>query len=207
MKFSDEVRLAAILAVWGFLGIGAFGWAIFVVLDHFGATKDAAAWVQAVGSVAAIVAAIWISSWQQRKATIERQRQNYRYMFQAFQAASGSVATLVNVVEHIAAGELGHSDIAYYKAVLNAAENELVDFSSRDMVDVHFASVWVNITRHLALTKSRIDAYAEEPTLIPRAMNIDLVLEVVPAQLEELQGYLEAHSIRVGPDVYEDLHL
>jgi CheY-like chemotaxis protein len=60
------MKLASAWVVWTFLAIGALGWALFVVLESFDAKKDAAAWIQAVGSVAAIVAAVIISSADRR---------------------------------------------------------------------------------------------------------------------------------------------
>ncbi|WP_146249893.1 MULTISPECIES: hypothetical protein [unclassified Pseudomonas] len=62
IEIPENIILASVWVVWAFLAVGALGWALFVVLKAFDATKDAAAWVQAVGSIAAIIAAIIISS-------------------------------------------------------------------------------------------------------------------------------------------------
>ncbi|WP_434573065.1 hypothetical protein [Pseudomonas sp. Z3-8] len=60
--------VATVWVVWLFLAIGALGWALFVLLDAFDAKKDAAAWVQAVGSVLAIIVAIAVASSQNQRA-------------------------------------------------------------------------------------------------------------------------------------------
>ncbi|MED7670309.1 hypothetical protein GXB78_24185 [Pseudomonas moraviensis subsp. stanleyae] len=60
---------ATVWVVWLFLAIGALGWALFVLLDSFDAKKDAAAWVQAFGSIAAIVGAFLVA---QRTHQLER---------------------------------------------------------------------------------------------------------------------------------------
>jgi hypothetical protein len=169
--------------------------------------ESAPAWAQAVGSVAAIAAAIWISNRQQHQAAIERRRQNYRYMFRAFQVASNAVATMCTVLEDIQEGRLAPSNISYYKAVLGSSANELSQLSFKDMVDYEFGRVWIDIIRHVTLIKSRIEDHASEPALIPRAMDIPLALVEVPKQLEELQQLLAEHSTRVGPEVYQDQHL
>ncbi|WP_146249887.1 MULTISPECIES: hypothetical protein [unclassified Pseudomonas] len=65
-----EMRLASIWVVWGYMAIGVLGWALFVLLDAFDAKKDAAAWVQAVGSIAAIIGAFMVA---QRTHQLERQ--------------------------------------------------------------------------------------------------------------------------------------
>jgi len=72
MKGSELSRLmsmATVWVVWGVLAIGALGWALFVLLDAFNAKKDAAAWVQAFGSIAAIVGAFLVA---QRAHQLER---------------------------------------------------------------------------------------------------------------------------------------
>jgi len=66
VETAAAMKLASAWVVWAFLAIGALGWALFVVLEFFDAKNDAAAWVQAVGSVAAIIAAVIISSADRR---------------------------------------------------------------------------------------------------------------------------------------------
>lgn len=65
-----EMRIASIWVVWVFIAVGVLGWALFVLLDAFDAKKDAAAWVQAVGSIAAIIGAFMVA---QRTHQLERQ--------------------------------------------------------------------------------------------------------------------------------------
>ena len=67
-KFPLLMNTATVWVVWLFLAIGALGWALFVLLDAFDAKKDAAAWVQAVGSVLAIIVAIAVASSQNQRA-------------------------------------------------------------------------------------------------------------------------------------------
>ncbi|MEQ9725233.1 hypothetical protein ABRP29_06285 [Pseudomonas sp. WHRI 8822A] len=64
---SESMKVASIWVVWAFLATGALGWALFTVLVHFRVQKDAAAWVQAIGSIFAIIAAIWIAGAQARR--------------------------------------------------------------------------------------------------------------------------------------------
>lgn len=58
-KFSvpAKMKVASVWIVWAFLSIGALGWALLVVLEAFDAKKDVAAWVQAIGSILAIIGA------------------------------------------------------------------------------------------------------------------------------------------------------
>ncbi|WP_265533567.1 hypothetical protein [Pseudomonas saponiphila] len=67
IEIPESMKEASVWAVWVFLAVGAVGWALFVVLRAFDVTKDAAAWVQAVGSIAAIWGAFSISNAQVRR--------------------------------------------------------------------------------------------------------------------------------------------
>jgi hypothetical protein len=55
-EMSHTMKIASVWVAWAFLGIGALGGALFVVLDHFG-VKEQAGWAQAFGAVLAIVGA------------------------------------------------------------------------------------------------------------------------------------------------------
>lgn len=184
-----------------------------VVLAVFGLFKlpwgagSAPAWVQAIGSVTAIIAAIWISNRQTRLATLERQRQNYRYMFKAYQVASNAGATLLTVLDDLNEGKLSQSNISYYRAVLGASITELSAFNYCDMVDFEFGNEWADIARHVALMKSRIEDNAHTPELIPRAISVQFALTVVQKRLTDLQHSLQEHARRVGEKVYQDQHL
>lgn len=77
MKFwgmPESMRLASVWVAWAFLSIGILGWALFTVLDYFDSKGDAAAWVQAVGSIVAIFVAIAIADHQRRVEADARQR-------------------------------------------------------------------------------------------------------------------------------------
>lgn len=68
LKFPPMMAMASVWVVWVFLALGALGWALFILLDAFDAKKDAAAWVQAVGSVLAIIVAIAVANTQNQRA-------------------------------------------------------------------------------------------------------------------------------------------
>ncbi|NNT92328.1 hypothetical protein [Stutzerimonas nitrititolerans] len=67
-RMTDNMKLASLWAVWTFLAVGAVGWALFVVLDAFGAIDQAAAWVQAIGSVVAVLVAVAVAYHAQQQA-------------------------------------------------------------------------------------------------------------------------------------------
>lgn len=68
----EGMKLASVWAVWAFIAVGAVGWALFVILEAFGVLKDGAAWIQAVGSIAAIWGAFSISNQQSKRQEAQR---------------------------------------------------------------------------------------------------------------------------------------
>ncbi len=57
------MRLASLWVIWGFFSLGVLGWGLKLVLEYIGSFKDAPVWVQAAGSILAIIAAIGVSQW------------------------------------------------------------------------------------------------------------------------------------------------
>lgn len=58
-EMPESMKLASVWVVWGFFTIGVLGWALFVVLEFFDAQQEAASWMQAIGSLLAVGAAIY----------------------------------------------------------------------------------------------------------------------------------------------------
>jgi len=63
-EMPESMKVASIWVVWGFLAIGALGWALFAVLDFFG-VKEQAGWAQAVGTVLAVIGAGYFPIWHE----------------------------------------------------------------------------------------------------------------------------------------------
>jgi hypothetical protein len=94
---SPAMKIAGVWVTWTFLATGAVGWALFVVLDAFEVKKDAAAWVQAIGSIGAILAAGAVPAWQRRREALRREAEQYeRQIADCFQ-----LRRLVHEVVHL----------------------------------------------------------------------------------------------------------
>lgn len=73
LETPEIMKLASVWVVWSFLAVGIIGWSLFVVLQAFDAAKDAAAWVQAVGSIIAVGVAAYLPIWHSRVKSKNRQ--------------------------------------------------------------------------------------------------------------------------------------
>ena len=76
LQIPSQMGVYTVVVVWIFLAIGALGWALFVVLDAFGATQTASAWVQAVGSLSAVFTALYVANKQARDTAHARRRRD-----------------------------------------------------------------------------------------------------------------------------------
>jgi hypothetical protein len=95
------MALASIWSVWVFLATGALGWALFVVLDAFDAKEDAAAWVQAVGSVVAILIAVWVANKQSNERIEAMQSQDNELLKKIYGVAKYATQVSVNSYSYI----------------------------------------------------------------------------------------------------------
>lgn len=67
ISIPPAMQLASIWVIWAFISLGFLGWGLHVILASVGRLDDMAAWVQAVGSIGAIIVAIWVASNQGRQ--------------------------------------------------------------------------------------------------------------------------------------------
>ncbi|WP_043309535.1 hypothetical protein [Pseudomonas sp. ML96] len=206
-EYTIEVRPLLILAWIAVSPLAVLALIWLLRIDVAWAKLDWPAWVQAVGSVAAIMAAVWISNQQQMQASVERQRLSYRYLFRAYHAGDDAVACLVHVLKGIKEGDVLPSSLQYYIHSLEDVDRNLADFSFKEMVDYDFASGFMLVRRHVGMAKSRIEHCLDKPSEVASYMNVDKALESISPLSDHLKELFEAHSQRVGPRVYKDQHL
>ncbi|MCO7626434.1 hypothetical protein NJC08_08415 [Pseudomonas fluorescens] len=161
--FPPEMKLTTIWIVWLFLAIGSLGGALFVLLDAFDAKKDAAAWVQAVGSVAAILIAIWMANKQsQERIEIVRKQENEllkKIYGVAKYAAQVSVNTFVYINQE-------HPEAAIVRKFLGALrECEIlsreVSFTQVPLSEV--ALGWLELRHAISDVRDHTERYLEDP--------------------------------------------
>ncbi len=66
-KMPESMKLASIWVVWAFLSLAALGWGLQVVISATGSKEGMAAWVQAIGSIFAILVSVWITRQTDRR--------------------------------------------------------------------------------------------------------------------------------------------
>ncbi|MBJ2208626.1 hypothetical protein JFT33_18735 [Pseudomonas carnis] len=102
LEIPEGLKIASIWLVWAFVAVGVVGWSLFVVLRAFDVTQDAAAWVQAFGSILAIVGALSVSRKQVQAQSDVASAQIQHQMNMVEQAARDKAEAFFAVVDYAA---------------------------------------------------------------------------------------------------------
>lgn len=158
MKFemSEAMRVATAWVVWGFISLGALVAGLFAVLDYVGVRSDAAAWVQAIGSIGAILAAVILA---QRAVDQSRQTnlmQGYDYMRKAYGVAAYASETIIGAGEYIGQGAPTEQMLKYHVSLLELSLEDMRAIDHTKLDDLQVAEAFLSLKRSINLTRSTI---------------------------------------------------
>ncbi|NWB30689.1 hypothetical protein [Pseudomonas gingeri] len=125
---------ASIWVVWAILAAGALGWSFFVVLDAFDLKKDAAAWLQAVGGIAAVFAAFYVGNKQARDAVAAR-HQRQVVVFQLVCSVADRAASASHLLFQ-SFNDMQSSDTALNAEIITTVEAQLMALNGISPVDL-----------------------------------------------------------------------
>lgn len=134
LKILQRLKVASIWVVWFFLAIGALGWSLFVVIEAFNVKKDAAAWLQAFGGIAAVGAAFYIGNKQTRDAMAAR-RERHEVIFELVRSVTDRAATVSSLLFH-SFGDVQSGDIALKTEIIATVEAQLMALKGINPVDL-----------------------------------------------------------------------
>lgn len=165
---------------------------------------SAPAWVQAVGSVGAVLAAIWVSDRQHRLERIDRLRREYHYMFKAFNVSVFTQQAVKAVVGCVSADPANLSVLRVYVGRLQEAYAEMALFAYPSIADQAFADNWISYKRTVSLLIEEMELHlAGTPT---SAKGVSAVAESGHQQVSRMMAELERYSLQVGGKVWEEHH-
>lgn len=163
LKIPQAMRTASIWVVWLSIAIGALGWSLFVLLDAFDVKKDAAAWVQAVGSVVAILIAVWVANRESVERAEAMKNQDKELLKKVYgvakYAAQISVTTFTHVNQECPEEEL-------LRKLLRSLEE--CESLSREVsfIQVPVAEValgWLELRRAVSEVREYVQKYLSDP--------------------------------------------
>lgn len=134
LKILQRLKIASLWMVWFFLSVGALGWSLFIVLDAFDAKRDAAAWLQAFGGIAAVGAAFYIGNKQTRDAMVAR-RERHEVIFKLVCSVTERAATVSSLLFK-SFGDVQSGDIALKTEIITTVEAQLMALKGINPVDL-----------------------------------------------------------------------
>lgn len=130
----------------------------FAVLALFFIVRadGAAAWVQAVGSVGAIIAAIWISRMESERSRDDRLMDSYLYIEKAFSVAAYAVEAVKSAADYILLGQPSQDMLEYHMSLLDITASDLEEIEFTRLDNQMAAGAFLAIKRAVHLTRSTI---------------------------------------------------
>ncbi len=161
-------------------------------------SSDAApAWVQAIGSIAAVGAAIWISNSQALREKQERREKECAYMHKAFNTAFAASASATATHETLHDDLNDKHSIGVFLQQMRHSLEELDRFSYAEMADIQFADLFTIQQRTLRLLIMEVEVFLQG-----RSNNILLAFAMLDGKarqtVDELMAALEAYCNRFG---------
>ncbi|HEK1768883.1 TPA: hypothetical protein SMR47_002829 [Pseudomonas putida] len=160
-QFSESMKVATAWVLWGFLSLGVLGWGLWVVLDLAGSLKDAPAWVQAIGSIGAILAAVLIAQRTTIKQRQEKLIEGYEYMQKAFEIATYGNEVIAAAGRYILEGAPTELMLKYHISLLELALEDLKGVDHSRLVEPPVAAAFLSLRRNVNLTRSAIQLRLE----------------------------------------------
>lgn len=203
----EGMKLASVWVVWGFLSLGALGWALKVVVYATNSGEGMAAWVQAVGSIGAIVGAIWISRLEKVTRKEEGLVESYVYMEKAFNVAAYAAEAVGGAGDYVLEGSPNVGMLNFHIALLDLAVSDMGEIRYTMFESTGAANAFLAIKRAVALTKATIEARIQ----IGDGFNLEQVAmwrQNADAHLtmmsERITAYVQRHpSLMDSPEVPE----
>jgi hypothetical protein len=163
LTIPPEMKLTTIWVAWLFLAIGALGGALFVLLDAFDAKKDAAAWVQAVGSVAAILIAVWVANKQSQERVETMRNQDNELLKKIYGVAKYAAQVSVNTFVYVNQERPEDDIVRKFLGALRECEilSREVSFTQVPLSEV--ALGWLELRHAVTDIREHTERYLEEP--------------------------------------------
>lgn len=124
LQIPSQMGVYTVVVVWAFLAIGALGWALFVVLDAFGATQTASAWVQAIGSISAVFTAMYVANKQARESAQALRRRDDVAMKLVCRVATRAAEVSSLLFSNF--GQMQSGDTDFNTEILTTVEEQLL---------------------------------------------------------------------------------
>ncbi|MCG9956097.1 hypothetical protein MID92_019160 [Pseudomonas aeruginosa] len=164
VRVPESVKLATIWVVWTFLSLSFLGWSLHVILASVGRVNEMPAWVQAIGSIGAIVAAIWVVSAQSRHQIELLKKQEAEALKKV--VAIARYANNVNqvAIEVLLESNSAHEDIELALLGLRRAEALLIELPFHLIPESEASIGWIELRFVTTELRMLVDRLLRDPS-------------------------------------------
>lgn len=152
----ESMKLALIWVVWSFISMGFLGWTLWVVIKAVGSTESMSAWVQAIGSIGAILAAVAIARRGMMQQKEDKLFEGYGYMEKAFGVAAYASEVIAGASQYILQGVPTPPMLKYHSNLLEICLEDLKEIEYTRLEDLDVANAFLSLKRSVNLTRSAI---------------------------------------------------
>lgn len=177
--------------------------ATYIVMLAVNAGEVGAAWVQAVGSIAAIGVAIWISNRQALREMHERRERECAYMHRALNAASMASMAARTAYDVISSNLDDEENARLFLDEIRHSKDDLDRFAYAEFADIEFGGLFTIVQRTMRIVANNLEDFIQgRPSrfLIAFVMTVEKAEETVSDMRSVLQTYCETQ----GVDIYLD---
>lgn len=168
-------------------------------------SPNAPAWVQAIGSIGAILIAVWVVNSEQRARERERKRKEAHYMFKAYLTADYISKALEVVLDVAKKQPVDTVLLKAYMGRLKESVDEARDFDYASMADYNFGQAWITYIRLLRLLTVLLEDACGGANHFSDKENQDIAAKAFAA-CRKMEESLTEHKAVVGADVWNELH-
>ena len=191
----SAIKIASIWVVWSFLALGILGWGLWVVLLVVGTQEAVSAWVQAIGSIGAILAAVLISQRGIRQLRQDRLADGFEYMQKAHFVAVNASVVVEAAAQYILQGMPAPVMLRYHQSLLDFSLEDLrgIDYAKLDSYGV--ATKFLNLKRSVNLTRVTIEARLEDRGIFDQGQ-VEQWGPNADREVKALQDEISRHLVR-----------
>jgi len=130
--------------------------ATFIVMLAVNAGEVGAAWVQAVGSVVAILVAVWVSHREVKLQADGRLLDSYNYMHKTLSVAGYGAQAVENAADYLLSASFTAHVLQFHEHLLETAVQDLEEIQYTSIDSIKVAATFLSIKRAAAHTKASV---------------------------------------------------
>lgn len=161
-KVRKDWGALVVFGVWTFLVAGVGIWVILLVLKSTNQLKDAAAWVQAIGSIAAILIAVWVPYKQNEDRILAEQGRDEEQVHKILGVARYAAQVSLNADAYLNSASPKPAYVSKFVVSLDGWETLCRTVNFHEIPNVEVALGWVELTNAVRDVRGYLSSYLDK---------------------------------------------